>query len=113
MLQKYASKIAEYRKLEADILAWRARYGSPNLRPALSEQGRPAGGLSLRAAPKADGSPAAVFVATAQAEQDAPAGEQAPHRPRADGSPAAAFAAAQATQAQPAEDDPPVRQHGR
>jgi cytochrome c-type biogenesis protein CcmH/NrfG len=73
VLQKYASKIAEYRELEADILAWRARYGSPNLRPALSEQGRPAGGLSLRAAPKADGSPAAVFVATAQEEQAAPA----------------------------------------
>jgi CheY-like chemotaxis protein len=93
VLQKYAAKITEHQALEADIQAWHARYGSPSLRPALSEQGRPAGGLSLRAAPKTDGSPAAVFAA---AQEHAPPEAAPAARPLVDGSPAAAFAAAQA-----------------
>jgi len=63
VLQKYGSKIAEAAELEAAVQQWRAQYGNPSLRPALTEQGRPAGALSLRTARKADGSPAALFAA--------------------------------------------------
>jgi len=50
VLQRYAGKIPEYQDLEAAVQQWRAQHGSPSLRPALTEQKRPAGGLSLRAA---------------------------------------------------------------
>jgi hypothetical protein len=92
VLQKYSAKIADYHELEAAIQTWRSRYGNPSLRPALTEQGRPAGGLSLRSAPRPDGSPAAMFAAA----QESAAAQPAPApSPLSDGSPAAVFAAAQ------------------
>lgn len=130
VLQKYADKIAEAQEFEAAILDWHMRYGHPSLRPALTEQARPAGGLSLRATPKADGSPAAKFAAAQEAAQaepsattpapptrgspaavfmaaqnapQAPASADAP-QPRPDGSPAAAFVAARAA-GQPGQED--------
>ncbi len=69
VLQKYAGKIPDAAELEAAVQQWRKEYGNPSLRPALSEQGRPAGGLSLRTGRKADGSPAAMFAAAAAAEE--------------------------------------------
>ncbi len=73
VLQRYGAKITEAAELQAAVQQWRAKNGNPNLRPALGEQGRPAGGLSLRTARKADGSPAALFAAAAvrEAESDA------------------------------------------
>lgn len=65
VLQRYGAKIAEAAELQAAVQQWRAKNGTPSLRPALGEQGRPAGGLSLRTGRKADGSPAAVFAAAA------------------------------------------------
>jgi len=65
VLQRYGAKITEAAELQAAVQQWRAKNGNPNLRPALGEQGRPAGGLSLRTGRKADGSPAAVFAAAA------------------------------------------------
>jgi CheY-like chemotaxis protein len=65
VLQRYGAKIAEAAELQAAVQQWRAKNGNPSLRPALGEQGRPAGGLSLRTGRKADGSPAAVFAAAA------------------------------------------------
>ncbi|MDZ4076402.1 MAG: response regulator [Hylemonella sp.] len=65
VLQRYGAKITEAAELQAAVQQWRAKNGNPNLRPALGEQGRPAGGLSLRTGRKADGSPAAVFAASA------------------------------------------------
>lgn len=69
VLQKYAGKIPDAAELEAAVQQWRKENGNPSLRPALSEQGRPAGGLSLRTGRKADGSPAAMFAAAAAAEE--------------------------------------------
>lgn len=94
VLQKYSDKIADHHELEAAIQSWRNRYGNPSLRPALTEQGRPAGGLSLRGAPRPDGSPAAVFTAAQESAAAAPLPAPSPP-PLADGSPAAVFAAAQ------------------
>lgn len=73
VLQRYGAKITEATELRAAVQQWRAKNGNPNLRPALGEQGRPAGGLSLRTVRKADGSPAALFAAAAvrEAESDA------------------------------------------
>ncbi len=68
VLQKYADKITNAAELEAAVRQWRKENGHPSLRPALSEQTRPAGGLSLRTWRKADGSPAAVFAANAVEE---------------------------------------------
>jgi len=65
VLQRYGAKITEAAELQAAVQQWRAKNGTPSLRPALGEQGRPAGGLSLRTGRKADGSPAAVFAAAA------------------------------------------------
>ncbi len=69
VLQRYGAKIAEAAELQAAVQQWRAKNGTPNLRPALGEQGRPAGGLSLRTGRKAEGSPAAVFGAAAAASE--------------------------------------------
>lgn len=95
VLQKYTAKIPETQEFEAAILDWHMRYGSPSLRPELTEHVRPAGGLSLRTSRKTDGSPAAKFAAAQEAAQTAPAAETP--RPVADGSPAAKFAATQAS----------------
>jgi len=65
VLQRYGAKISDAAELQAAVQQWRAKNGNPNLRPALGEQARPAGGLSLRTGRKADGSPAAVFAAAA------------------------------------------------
>jgi len=65
VLQRYGAKITEAAELQAAVQQWRAKNGNPNLRPALGEQARPAGGLSLRTGRKTDGSPAAVFAAAA------------------------------------------------
>lgn len=129
VLQKYADKIPNAQEFEAAILDWHMHYGHPSLRPALTEQARPAGGLSLRATPKADGSPAAKFAAAQNATPDTTtpppvrvAGSPAaafmeaqnapqatattgPPQPRPDGSPAAAFVAARAA-TQSGQDDP-------
>ena len=69
VLQRYGDRIAEADELRDAVQQWRLRYGNPSLRPALSEQGRPAGALSLRAGRKTDGSPAAVFAAATGAAQ--------------------------------------------
>jgi cytochrome c-type biogenesis protein CcmH/NrfG len=107
VLQKYADRIADHQELEQVIQEWRTRYGHPSLRPALGETTRPAGSLTLRVAPRADGSPAARFAA-AQEAATSQRPDTAPETPRADGSPAAAFVAARARQAQEgdAADDP-------
>ncbi len=78
VLQKYTGKIRDAAELEAAVQQWRKENGQPSLRPTLGEAGRPAGGLSLRTALKADGSPAAQFAAAAaqaqgDATEDAPA----------------------------------------
>lgn len=97
VLQRYADKIPQAAQYEQAVQDWRARYGSPQLRPALNEQGRRAGGLTLQTDRKADGSPAAVFAA-AQATTGV-AADGPPQAPRSDGSPAALFARAQAAAA--------------
>lgn len=94
VLQKYEGRIPEALEFEAAVQEWRATNGNPSLRPALSEQGRPAGALSLRGAAKADGSPAAIFAA-AEALHDVAVGI-ANENPKVDGSPASQFAALQA-----------------
>lgn len=78
VLQKYGSKIPDAPALEAAVLQWRLENGQSSLRPALGEQDRPAGGLSLRTGRKADGSPAAQFAAaTAREAERAPGAETA------------------------------------
>ncbi len=101
VLQRYAAKITNAAELESAIQQWRQQNGNPSLRPALGEQARPAGGLSLRVNRKADGSPAAMFEAAQMAEEQ-PAATGLP-QPRPDGSPAATFVASQTT----AEDSDP------
>ena len=76
VLQRYGAKITEAAELQAAVLQWRAKNGNPNLRPALGEQGRPAGGLSLRTGRKADGSPAAMFAAAAAREAESETGDE-------------------------------------
>ena len=96
VMQRYEGRIAEALEFEALIQDWRQQYGSPSLRPALTEQGRNAGALKLRAPPKADGSPAAIFAAAEALHGIAET--IAKENPTAAGSPAAQFAAAQARQ---------------
>lgn len=76
VLQRYGAKITEAAELQAAVQQWRAKNGNPNLRPALGEQGRPAGGLSLRTGRKADGSPAALFAAAAAREAENETGDE-------------------------------------
>jgi CheY-like chemotaxis protein len=93
VLQKYEGRIPEALEYEAAVQEWRMQYGNPSLRPALTEQGRPAGALNLRAAQKTDGSPAAIFAAAEALHAVAVA--IAKETPVPDDSPAAQFAAAQ------------------
>lgn len=48
VLQRYGDKVAEAPRYEAAVLDWRMQYGASSPRPALSAQGRAAGGLTLR-----------------------------------------------------------------
>ncbi len=76
VLQRYGAKISDAAELQAAVQQWRTRNGNPNLRAALGEGGRPAGGLSLRTARKADGSPAALFAAAAVREAESDTGDE-------------------------------------